>query len=158
MAGFEASSGQMAGFFKALGQVQQGFAQSSADDARAEAYERNAQIADMNASAALAAGQEAKRREERRGRLRTSRVASKFLKSGVSLEGSPLMVLGEEAEQSALAAADALHEQKVRANAFSNQAQQQRRTAGQVKSRSSDRLFGTFSKAGQTLLGGFNRR
>lgn len=158
MAGFEASAGQMSGFFNALGQIQQGFAQSSAEDARAAAYERNAQIADMNAQAALAAGQEAKRREERRGRLRTSGAAAKFLKSGVSLEGSPLMVLGEEAEQSALAAADLLHEQQVRANAFRNQAQQNRYTAKQVKDRSSDRLFGTFSKAGQTLLGGLNRR
>lgn len=124
----------LGGISKAFGSYQQGQAQAASFESQAAAYQANARIAQMNATAALDAGQQSKERRERLGRAKLGSTATKYLKSGVTLVGSPLAVLGEEAAQEALAAEDELYEGKIKANQYENQAKMHQFNAARAQS------------------------
>jgi len=147
----------LGGISKFMGQMNQASAQSAGFEAQAAAHEANARISQINAQAALDAGQESKERRERLARAKLGSSATKFLKSGVVLEGSPLAVLGEEAAQEALAAADELHEGRVKATQFQNQATLSRYNAQLARFRGESLESAAQAKAGASLLGGLFR-
>lgn len=113
--------------------VASGMSQQNAADARAEAYERNAAVMQSNAQQAMnAATFEANRKRAQSRRLMESQTAS-FLKSGVSLEGSPTNALTEQAGEGELDALTSMYTGQVQANQYNNQANLQRSYAGQEK-------------------------
>ena len=145
--------GGLATFTKALGGIASAFGAFQQGNAQADAFEYNAQVADMNASAALQAGEENKRRRERIAKSNLATQSTKYLASGVVLSGSPLAVLGESAAEEALAAEDILHAAQVDATNFRNKAQIQRFYADGASSKATSNLFGGIASVGTSLLG-----
>ena len=141
------------GLLQAIGQRQASEASARAVQAQSMAFEANARIFEMNAAASLASAEVAKSRRERIGKARLASSAVKFLKGGVTLSGSPLAVLGEEAINEALAAEDLLFEGEIRATQQRNQASLQRFFAGQANQKASAISSDGFFRAGTTLLG-----
>jgi len=133
LGGFEGalkSIGQLAGAFSSR---QQGSnAALIAAQQKAAAFEANAALFDMDAQAFLQAGQLEKERELSRSQRRLAEARSKFLKSGVVLEGTPLVVLGDIALEGGLEAELALHEAQVRAQQSRNKATVERFNAQQA--------------------------
>lgn len=140
-----------------IGQFQQTNAQASSQAASvyasAAAFEANARIAQMNAASALEAGEASKDRRERIGRSNLAGKATSYLKAGISLAGSPLAVLGEEAAQEALAAQDILFDAQVKANQFENQAKLSQFNAAQARHKAASIEAAGSSRAGSSLLG-----
>lgn len=126
-----------------LGQMQQGNAQ-----AQASLY--NAQVAQNNATQArYAADVEAQKEGERTRRLLSTQKAL-LSKSGVDLEGSPLLVLEETAALGDVNQQFARYEGDVKAKGYEAQAELDRYQARMAKSSAA-------TSAGTSLLRGFNR-
>jgi len=141
------------GFMQAAGQGLSGQALQRSAEAQSASFAANARIAEMNAISALETGEAAKRRRQRIGKARLASSATKFLKGGVVLSGSPLAVLGDEAVNEALAAEDFLHEGKIKANQARNQASLQRFYSEQASQKASRISSDTSFRVGSTLLG-----
>jgi|TARA_R100001086_G_scaffold190484_1_gene107956 ATPase subunit of ABC transporter with duplicated ATPase domains len=131
----------VAGSFMQAGQAQ------AAAQAQANAANYNAAVAQQNANAALQAAYADKQQQDRENRASLERVRSKYLASGVELEGTPLMVLEEETVQNALESDKILHKGKVQRANFLNQANAQI-YQGQVA------VAAANNKAQGTILGG----
>ena len=94
-----------------------------------------------------------KRRRARIGKARLASKAVGFLKGGVTLEGSPLAVLGEEAINEALEAEDLLFEGQIKASQQRNQAALQRFHGQQATAKASAFRSQADTRAGTSLLG-----
>lgn len=127
----------IAGSFMQAGQ------QSAAGQAQANAANYNASVAQMNANASMQAAYADKQQQDRENRSRLETVRSKYLASGVELEGTPLMVLEEEVVQGALESDKILHRGKVQAANYQNQANLQRYQGETALSASSSQSSGT---------------
>jgi len=120
-------------------------------NAQADALERNAQVARVNAGSALAQSEAEAARQERDNRRRIATAVNAGAASGVDVaSGSPLDLMAD------LAAEASLDEQITRwrgarqANASLTQGRQQLDQAGQTRTAG-------FMSAGTTLLTGFGR-
>jgi hypothetical protein len=129
------------------GSVMQSGQQAAAGQAQANAAYYNAAVAQQNANAAMQAAYADKQQQDRENRSRLEQVRSKYLSSGIELEGTPLLVLMEETSQMALESDKILHKGKVQAANFTNEANMAR-YQGEVASSMSQ------SQASGTLLGG----
>lgn len=105
---------------------QQAASQRAAAQAQANAYQINAQIADQNAIAAQQAKNVEAEDLARKDRYKLSQKKVAYLKGGVTLDGSPLMVLEEDAATASVDQQRIRHEGAVQASNYRNQATQQR--------------------------------
>lgn len=105
-----------------VGSVMSAGNQSAAAQAQANASYYNASVAQQNANAAMDAAHANKLQQDRENRSKLEHVRSKYLGSGIELEGTPLMVLWEETSQQALDSEKILHQGKVQRNQYLNQA------------------------------------
>lgn len=152
--GFAGIASQLVGSFMQSRSIQAQYdAQAAQVMAQSAAYDANARIAEQNAQAALAAGEAAKKRQERIGKARQADRAVSYLKSGVALVGSPLAVLGDSAVQEALEAEDLLYEKQIQANQEMNQAKMQRFYSDQAKTKAQSIRDTGSSRVGASLLG-----
>jgi len=135
----------------AIGSIAGGFAQAGQQQAAAQAQANaayyNAAVAQNNANAALQAAQANKATQDRKNRSSLERVRSKYLGSGIELEGTPLLVLMEETSQMALESDRILHEGRVQQTNFMNQANLDRFKGDSA-------LAAGEAKSSGTLLGG----
>ena len=138
---------------KFAGQYQATQSRSNAINEQARAYEFNAAIAQQNSQLAIQSAASDRRRQERISKLRLSSKAGQFLKSGVTLSGSPLAVLGDEAIQEALAAEDITHAGSIRAAQHQNTGALQSFYAQQARNQSDNVDSQGLQKAGFSLLG-----
>jgi len=109
-----------------VGSVMQSGQQQASAQAQANASYYNAAVAQQNANAAMQAAQANKLQQDRENRARLETVRSKYLGSGIELEGTPLMVLWEETSQMALESDKILHQGKVQSANYQNQANMER--------------------------------
>lgn len=130
-----------------VGSVMQSGQQQAAAQAQANASYYNAAVAQQNANAAMQAAHANKQQQDRENRARLETVRSKYLSSGIELEGTPLMVLWEETSQMALESDKILQQGKVQAANYNNQANLDR-YQGDVA------LSAGEQQASGTLLGG----
>ena len=99
-----------------------------------------------------------KEQQDRKNRMHLSSVESKYLNSGIELEGTPLAILSEDAAQGALESEKILAKGKNQARNYMNQAQMYNYQAEVAKA--SDRsgstilggIIGTVGTAGRSLL------
>ena len=111
----------------------QGRNAQNAADARASAYDANANAMNANAQQAMiAANFEANQKRAQTRRTLASNTSA-YLKSGVSLEGTPTLALEEQASEGELDALTSLYTGKVQAANYSNQAALQRYYAQQQR-------------------------
>lgn len=96
--------------------------QQAAAQAQANAAYYNAAVAQNNATAAMQAAQADKLQQDRKNRSELASVQSKYLASGVTLEGTPLSVMDEQVVQGALESDKILHKGKVQAMNYTNEA------------------------------------
>lgn len=129
------------------GSVMQAGQQQAAAQAQANASYYNAAVAQQNANAAMQAAQADKQQQDRENRAKLESVRSKYLGSGIELEGTPLMVLWEETSQMALESDKILHQGKVKQAQYMNQANMDRYQGDVALSAGSQQASGT-------LLGG----
>ena len=122
--------------------------------ASAAAHEANANIAGSNAQASITSGETARARQEQIGRTRIEAKTSSFLSSGVTLSGSALDVIGQEAVQEALITDDVFFQKEVQAFQFENEANLQRFYAGQSQQQSARVLAAGRSAASDIQTGG----
>lgn len=130
-----------------VGAVAQSGAQSSAAQASANASYYNAQVSQNNANAAMQAAYADKQQQDRKNRAHVATVTSKYLGAGVELEGTPLLVINEEAMQGALESDKILHKGKVQANNYMNEAAMSRYQGDSA-------IAAGNTQASSTLLGG----
>ena len=130
-----------------VGAVAQSGAQSAAGQAQANAAYYNAAVAQNNANAAMQAAYAEKQSQDRKNRMAVENVRSKYLASGIELEGTPLLVLNEEVTQRALESEKILYRGKVQQAQYLNEANMYN-YQGQVASSAAE------SKSNATLLGG----
>ncbi len=142
------------GIFSALSQFQR--AQNTASQLEGQAAIQNAQaqILEFQAQQARQQAEADKEKQRKLAREKQGKLSVGFLSSGVSLEGSPLAVLGEQAGVSELELQQILHRGEVEAINRQNQASIARFRASQLESRAS----GITSAAGLSLLGGLVKR
>lgn len=135
----------------AVGSVVGAFAQSGAQSAAAQAQANaayyNAAVAQNNANAAMQAAYAEKQSQDRKNRMAVENVRSKYLASGIELEGTPLLVLNEEVTQRALESEKILYRGKVQQAQYLNEANMSN-YQGNVA------LSAGQSRADSTLLGG----
>lgn len=112
----------------------------NAADARASAYEANAAAMGANAQQAMIAANFEANQKRAQTRRTLSSNTSGYLKSGVSLEGSPTLALEEQASEGELDALTSLYTGKVQAAQYNNQASLQRYYAQQQRD-SGDAMF-----------------
>lgn len=105
-----------------VGSVMQSGQQAAAAQAQANAAYYNAAVAQNNANAAMQAAYADKQQQDRKNRSRIEMVRSKYLASGVELEGTPGDVLLEETTQAALESDKILHRGKVQYSNYMNEA------------------------------------
>lgn len=105
-----------------VGSVMSAGNQQASAQAQANAAYYNASVAQQNANAAMQAANANKLQQDRENRARLETVRSKYLGSGIELEGTPLMVLWEETSQNALESEKILHQGKVQQAQYLNQA------------------------------------
>lgn len=129
------------------GSVMQAGQQAAAGQAQANAAYYNAAVAQQNANAAMQAAYADKQQQDRENRSKLEQVRSKYLSSGIELEGTPLLVLQEENSQMALESDKILHRGKVQYANYMNEANMAR-YQGDVASSMAQ------SQASGTLLGG----
>ena len=96
--------------------------QASAGAAQAQASYYNAAVAQNNANASLQAAYANKQQQDRENRARLEYVRSKYLSSGVELEGTPLLVMWEQTSQMALDSEKIMSQGKNQYTNFMNQA------------------------------------
>lgn len=130
-----------------VGAISQSGAQAAAGQAQANAAYYNAQVAQNNAIAAQQAAYADKLQQDRKNRAQIESVRSKYLNSGVELEGTPGMVLLEETTQAALESDKILHRGQVQAANYTNEANMARYQGDVALSASQTQSSGT-------LLGG----
>ena len=121
--------------------------QQAAAQAQANAAYYNAAVAQNNANAAMQAAYANKLEQDRKNRAQLATVQSKYLGSGVELEGTPGSVLLEEAAQGALESDKLLYQGKVQYANYMNQAQLDTYQGDVAQSAGS-------SQASGTILGG----
>lgn|SRR5574343_329620 len=105
-----------------VGAISQAGAQSAAAQAQANAAYYNAAVAQNNANAAMQAAYAEKQSQDRKNRMAVENVRSKYLASGIELEGTPLLVLNEEVTQRALESEKIIYRGKVQAAQYQNEA------------------------------------
>lgn len=130
-----------------VGAVASSGQQQAAAQAQANASYYNAAVAQQNANAAMQAAYANKQQQDRKNRSQLESVRSKYLGSGIELEGTPLMVLWEETSQMALESDKILHQGKVQQAQYLNQANMDRYQGDVALSAGSQ-------QANSTLLGG----
>lgn len=130
-----------------FGAIMQSGAQSSAAAAQANASYYNAAVAQNNANAAMQAAYAEKQTQDRKNRMAIENVRSKYLASGIELEGTPLLVLNEEVTQRALDSEKILYKGKVQQAQYLNEANMSAYYGNTA-------LSGGSTKATGTLLGG----
>ncbi len=150
----------------ALGSVVGAIAQSGQQQAAAEAQSNaayyNAAVAQNNANAAMQAAYADKEQQDRKNRARIEMVRSKYLASGVELEGTPGDVLLEETVQGALESDKIVHRGKVQYTNYMNEATMHRyqgdsaRAAGESQAQGTllGGIFSGISGAGRSLFAG----
>lgn len=104
------------------GSVMQSGQQSAAAQAQANASYYNAAVAQNNANAAMQAAYANKAQQDKVNRARLEMVRSKYLASGIELEGTPLLVLSDTATQGALDSEKILYQGKTQQANYINQA------------------------------------
>lgn len=109
-------------FGSVVGAFAQSGAQSAAAQAQANAAYYNAAVAQNNANAAMQAAYAEKQSQDRKNRMAVENVRSKYLASGIELEGTPLLVLNEEVTQRALESEKILYRGKVQQAQYLNEA------------------------------------
>jgi hypothetical protein len=137
--------------FQAVGTVfsavSQAGAQQDAGEAQARASEYNAAVARNNALAASQASEADAKTQDKINRQRLGAMEANLSASGVTMEGTPLLLLGEETTQGALETEKIRARGQTQARNFESQAQQQDIAASQSRSAAE-------SRAGSTLLTG----
>lgn len=137
-----------------LGQAANAFSgymdQSNAGEAAARAAEYNAQIAQNNAAIAMQTADANRKQQERANMAQHGKLTTQILKQGVEMQGTPILLLGEDAAQGSLAAQNITYQGQLQANQFMNQAAQYRFQADQSRSAAQTRATGT-------LLTGLNK-
>jgi hypothetical protein len=130
-----------------VGAFSQAGAQSAAGQAQANAAYYNAAVAQNNANAAMQAAYAEKQTQDRKDRMAVENVRSKYLSSGIELEGTPLLVLSEEVSQRALESEKIIYRGKVQATQYQNE-------AGMYQYQGDTALAMSSAKSDSTILGG----
>lgn len=104
------------------GAMMQSSSQQAAGQAQAQASYFNAAVAQQNAIAARQAAAVEAAQQARKNRASLEQVRSKYLMSGIDLEGTPMMVLDEETRNMALDVDLIRHKGEVQATNYTNQA------------------------------------
>lgn len=129
------------------GSVMQSGQQAAAGQAQANAAYYNAAVAQNNANAAMQAAYADKQQQDRKNRSALETVRSKYLGSGVELEGTPLLVLMEQTTQGALDSEKILHRGRVQEANYLN-------SANLARYQGDTALAASESQSQGTLLGG----
>jgi hypothetical protein len=137
-----------------------GGAASNAGDSQAAANNYNAAVARNNAIAAEQAAAANASQQERINMARQGKLQAGLLKSGVLMEGTPLMLVEDEAAQGELEKQKILHQGKTQAANYRSQATmddyqgQVARSAGSSKSSGiiNSGIFSGISTIGSSLL------
>lgn len=145
-----------------VGSIVQSGQQSAAAQAQANAAYYNAAVAQNNANAAMQAAYADKQQQDRKNRAQLEMVRSKYLASGVELEGTPGDVLLEETGQMALESDKIAHRGKVQYNNYMNEATMHRYqgdsalAAGQNQAQGTllGGIFGGVSSVGRAMFAG----
>lgn len=145
-----------------MGAVMQSGQQQAAAQAQANAAYYNAAVQQQNANAAMQAAYADKQQQDRKNRAQLESVRSKYLASGIELEGTPLLVLEEEATQMALESDKILHRGQVQQANYLNQANADRYqgdvalSAGSAQSSGTllGGIFGGISQVGRSIYSG----
>lgn len=140
--------------FSALGAIQQGKAQSAAEKANAAAAARNAEISRRNAEQARIQADQAASEERREGRLRISSIRAKAGKSGVTISGSPLLAIADQAANNELEAQKILQAGEFKEQSFLAQAGLDDAESANASSRAKSARTAGFIKAGTGILSG----
>lgn len=130
-----------------VGAVVQSGQQQAAAQAQANANYYNAAVAQQNANAAMQAAYADKQQQDRKNRSQLESIRSKYLKSGIELEGTPLLVMQEENSQMALESDKILQKGRVQWANYMNEANMQTYQGDVATSMGN-------SQASGTLLGG----
>ena len=104
------------------GSVMQAGQQSASAQAQSNAAYYNAAVAQNNANAAMQAAYADKQQQDRQNRAHLEVVRSKYLNSGIELEGTPLLVLSQEASQGGLESEKILQKGRIQQANYTNQA------------------------------------
>lgn len=136
-------------------QLQLASSQSAASSLQATAAFQDAQarLFDFQAQDALQRAAADKRKSDRAAKARLGKTAIKFLKGGISLSGSPLAILGQEAGEFELEGQEILTEGQRTAITARNQSALRRFQAAQTRNRAQSALDIGELRAGTTLLG-----
>jgi hypothetical protein len=139
----------------AYSQVQQGRTANAVATYNAQLANRNAEIAEQNAEAAKLAG--TAREEQSRDEVRRVLARQRALvgASGVTTEGSPLLVMMESARQGELDALRIRYTSEVEARSGQFQAQQYQSEATLQRLQGKQAQTAGYMSAGGTLLTGF---
>lgn len=112
--------------FSAVGSLVSSFASAGASSQagaqQAAAAQYNAQVARNNAIAAQQAAEQNAKQQEKINAQRLAQLHTNLLHSGVTLEGTPLMLLDETAVQGALEAAKERYKGKIQAANYMSEA------------------------------------
>lgn len=134
-------------FMAGLGQAANAFSgfmsQSQAGEQAAQAAEYNAQVAQINAQNALNAAAADRAQQDRVNRGKEGKLTTQILKQGVELQGTPILLLGEEAMQGSLESQKITYKGQLQANTYLNQAAMYRYQADQARSAGDSKAFGT---------------
>lgn len=140
--------------FSALGKFQEARAQSAAQKSAAQAAAFNAQVARNNAIQAQRAAETEAADIRRETARRISSIQSGFAKGGVTLEGSPLLAVKEQAQEGELEAQRRLQQGELQAQAQQTQAILDKQEAEQKAASAQRTLTGGILGSTSTLLSG----
>lgn len=152
------------GIISGIGQVFSAFSgagsASNAGYAQQQAAQYNAAVARNNAIAAQRAAEANAKQQETINRAHTSQLQANLIKSGVLMEGTPLMLISQDAAQGELSKEKILHQGQVQAMNYMNEANMQS-YQGDVAAQAGENrasglmtsgIFSGFSTVGSSLL------
>ena len=150
--------------FSAVGTIFSAFsgagAASDAGAAQAAAYNYNAAVARNNAIAAQQAAEANAKQQQRLNDARLGKLTAGILHQGVLLEGTPLLMIQDEAAQNELEKQKILYRGQIQANQYNNQATldsynaQVAQSAGESRSNSimTNGIFSGLGSVGSALF------
>ncbi len=128
-------------------------AASSAGESQAAAMNYNAAIARNNAIAAQQAAAANAKQQDRINLAREGKLEAGILHNGVLMEGTPLMLMEDQAAQGELDKQKIIYNGQVQANNYNNQAQLDEFNATQARSAGSNKSSGIMQSGMFDLAG-----
>lgn len=132
---------------------QQADAYQSFASMQAQAYEANARLAEIDAAAARDAAEANAAQQDKVNAAQLAAIRNSALSNGFALEGTPILLLEEEARQGELARLNEIYKGDVTATKYENEAKTQRFYGQQAIAAGEIKASGVTSRAGSSILG-----